>query len=44
MTKKHKIQLKTSIDNIIVRNIVRVADETPTWGVVARINQINSRL
>jgi sodium pump decarboxylase gamma subunit len=36
--------LKTSIDNIIVRNIVRVADETPTWGVVARINQINSRL
>lgn len=36
--------LKTSVDNIIVRNIVRVADDTPTWGVVARINQINSRL
>jgi sodium pump decarboxylase gamma subunit len=36
--------LKTSVNNIIVRNIVRVNDDTPTWGVVARINQINSNL
>lgn len=36
--------LKTSVDNIIVRNIVRVNDDTPTWGVVGRINQVNSKL
>ena len=38
------LSLKTSIDNIIVRNIVRVNEDTPTWGVVGRINQVNSKL
>ncbi len=34
----------TSVRNIVVRNIVRVNDDTPTWGKVARIDQVNSRL
>ncbi len=33
--------LNTSTHNIIVRNIVRVTDATPTWGKVGRINQVN---
>lgn len=36
--------LNTRVDNIFVRNIVRVNDDTPTWGRVARIDQVNSKL
>lgn len=34
--------LNTSIHNIIVRNIVRVNDETPAWGQAGRLEQLNS--
>ena len=36
--------METSVRNIVVRNIIRVNDDTPTWGKVARIDQVNSRL
>ena len=36
--------METSVGNIVVKNIVRVNDDTPTWGKVARIDQVNSRL
>lgn len=36
--------MDTSVRNIVVKNIVRVNDDTPTWGKVARIDQVNSRL
>lgn len=36
--------LNTSTENIFVRNIVRVNDNVPTWGRVARIDQVNSKL
>jgi len=36
--------METSVRNIVVKNIVRVNDDTPTWGKVARIDQVNSRL
>lgn len=35
--------LKTGIHNIVVRNIVRVADETPAWAKNGRVNQMNTR-
>lgn len=35
--------LKTSIHNIVVRNIVRVADDTPAWARAGRVDQINQR-
>ncbi len=37
-------QLGTSMHNIVVRNIVRVADETPAWGQSGRFEQMNSRM
>lgn len=36
--------MNTTVDKFVVRNIVRVNDDTPTWGKVARIDQVNSRL
>lgn len=35
--------LNTSIHNIVVTNIVRVNDATPSWGVAGRSEQMNSR-
>ncbi len=35
--------LKTSIHNIVVRNIVRIPDETPAWARSGRVDQINGR-
>lgn len=35
--------LNTSIHNIVVTNIVRVNDATPSWGIAGRTNQLNSR-
>ena len=35
--------LHTSTHNILVKNIVRIADETPNWGKLGRIQQINTR-
>jgi sodium pump decarboxylase gamma subunit len=37
-------QLGTSMHNIVVRNIVRVSDETPAWGQSGRFEQMNSRM
>ncbi|WP_432407839.1 OadG family protein [Wukongibacter sp. M2B1] len=36
--------LNTSTHNIVVRNIVRVADSTPAWGRAGRIDQMNNML
>ena len=33
--------LNTSTHNIVVRNIVRLPDATPTWGRAGRIDQMN---
>ncbi|TCO71342.1 OadG family protein [Marinisporobacter balticus] len=35
--------LQTSTHNIVVRNITRVIDATPTWGRTGRVEQMNSR-
>jgi sodium pump decarboxylase gamma subunit len=35
--------MNTSIHNIVVSNIVRVNDATPSWGVAGRSEQMNSR-
>ncbi len=35
--------LGTSVQNIVVRNIVRVPDQTPAWGQSGRVNQMNAR-
>lgn len=35
--------LNTSIHNIVVTNIVRVNDATPSWGIAGRTDQLNSR-
>ncbi|MFZ5966643.1 MAG: OadG family protein [Bacillota bacterium] len=35
--------METTTHNIIVRNIVRVGDNTPSWGRMGRIEQMNSR-
>lgn len=35
--------MNTSIHNIVVSNIVRVNDVTPSWGVAGRSEQMNSR-
>lgn len=35
--------LKTGIHNIVVRNIVRIPDETPAWARSGRVDQINGR-
>jgi sodium pump decarboxylase gamma subunit len=35
--------LNTPIHNIVVTNIVRVNDPTPSWGVAGRTEQMNSR-
>jgi len=36
-------QMGTSMHNIVVKNIVRVADSTPAWGQSGRMEQMNSR-
>jgi sodium pump decarboxylase gamma subunit len=36
--------LNTSTHNIVVRNIVRVADATPAWGRAGRVDQMNQML
>lgn len=35
--------LQTSTHNIVVQNILRVGDATPTWGRAGRVEQMNSR-
>jgi sodium pump decarboxylase gamma subunit len=35
--------LGTSVHNIVVKNIVRVPDQTPAWGQSGRIDQMNAR-
>jgi len=35
--------LNTSIHNIIVKNVVRVNDQSPSWAKTGRIEQINTR-
>jgi sodium pump decarboxylase gamma subunit len=35
--------MNTSIHNIVVTNITRVHDQTPSWGVAGRSEQMNSR-
>jgi sodium pump decarboxylase gamma subunit len=34
----------TSAHNIVVKNIVRVPDQTPAWGQSGRMEQMNSRM
>jgi len=36
--------LKTSSDNIVIRNITRIEDPTPAWSRAGILEQINSRL
>ena len=36
--------MNTSTHNIVVRDIVRVVDETPAWGRAGRTDQMNTRL
>jgi len=36
--------LNTSTHNIIVRNITRIADQTPSWARMGRVDQINNKL
>lgn len=36
--------LNTSTHNIVVRNIVRLADPTPAWGRSGRVDQMNRML
>ncbi len=36
--------LNTSTHNIVVRNIVRVADSTPAWGRAGRMDQMNNMI
>lgn len=36
--------LKTSVDNIIIRNFERVEDNSPAWNRAGIIEQMNSRL
>ena len=36
--------LKTSSDNIVIKNITRVEDPTPAWSRAGILEQINSRL
>lgn len=36
--------LNTSIHNIVVRNIVRTNDVTPSWGQAGRMEQLNSSI
>jgi|GEM_PF-147899 len=35
--------MNTSIHNIVVRNVVRVGDHSPSWAKTGRIEQINTR-
>ncbi|KXG73979.1 OadG family protein [Thermotalea metallivorans] len=35
--------LQTSTHNIVVRNIVRIGDQSPTWNRLGRMEQMNSR-
>lgn len=35
--------MNTSIHNIIVKNVVRVNDQSPSWAKTGRIEQINTR-
>ncbi|ABW18003.1 OadG family protein [Alkaliphilus oremlandii] len=35
--------LQTTTSNIVVRNITRVHDTTPSWARIGRVEQINSR-
>lgn len=35
--------MRTGIHNIVVKNIVRVPDETPAWAKNGRLNQMNTR-
>ncbi|MBU5676274.1 OadG family protein [Alkaliphilus sp. MSJ-5] len=36
--------LNTSTHNIIVRNITRISDQTPSWAKIGRVDQISNKL
>lgn len=36
--------LNTSTHNIIVRNITRISDQTPSWAQMGRVDQISNKL
>ncbi|QUH19824.1 OadG family protein [Alkaliphilus sp. B6464] len=36
--------LNTSTHNIIVRNITRISDQTPSWAKMGRVDQISNKL
>ena len=36
--------LNTSTHNIVVRNITRISDQTPSWAKMGRVDQISNKL
>ncbi len=38
------MQLKTSVDNIVIKNIAKIEDRSPLWNRAGIIEQMNSRL
>ena len=38
------LQLKTSVNNIVIRNIEKIDDHSPTWNRAGIIEQMNNRL
>lgn len=38
------MQLKTSVENIVIKNIEKVEDSSPSWNRAGIIEQMNSRL
>ncbi|MFH0780763.1 MAG: OadG family protein [Pseudomonadota bacterium] len=38
------MKLKTSIDNIVIKNITKIEDRSPLWNRAGIIEQMNSRL
>jgi len=38
------MKMKTSVENIVIRNIVKINDQSPAWNRAGIIEQMNSRL
>jgi sodium pump decarboxylase gamma subunit len=38
------MKMKTSVDNIVIKNIVKLDDRSPAWNRAGIIEQMNSRL
>jgi hypothetical protein len=38
------MKLKTSVENIVIKNIERLDDRSPAWNRAGIIEQMNSRL